>query len=101
MAEYNEEFDGIRITETNQKEEGWTFLVELGHGDNLVEYYVDVDRDYWTQLTGRRTEPTQLVEATFKFLLDKEPKEMIMKKFNISEVTQFFPRYEQEIKRIL
>ncbi|MDP3792979.1 MAG: hypothetical protein Q8Q89_04625 [bacterium] len=101
MAEYNEEFDGIRITETNQKEGGWTFLVELGHGDNLVEYYVDVDRDYWAQLTGRRVEPAQLIEATFKFLLDKEQKEMIMKKFNLNEVNKLFPQYEAEIKRII
>ena len=98
MAEYNEEFDGIRITETNQSEEGWTFLVELGRGDNLIEYYVDVGREYWTRLTGRRVEPADLVESTFKFLLDKEPKEMIMKKFNLSDVSKSFPQYEGEIK---
>src|SRR3990167_1765065 len=101
MAEFNEDFDGIRITETNQKEESWTFLVELGHGDNLAEYYVDVDRDYWTKLTGRRIEPAELIEITFKFLLDKEQKEMIMKKFNLSEVNKLFPQYETEIKRII
>ena len=101
MAEYNEEFDGIRITEINQKDEGWTFLVELGHGDNLIEYYVDVDRDYWTKLTGRRIEPAQLVEITFKFLLDKKQKEMIMKKFNLNDINQLFPDYEREIKKIL
>lgn len=101
MAEFNEDFDGIRITETNQQEKGWTFLVELGHGDNLVEYHVDVDRDYWTKLTGRHIEPAQLIEATFKFLLEKEQKEMIMKKFNLSDVNQFFPQYEYEIKRTL
>ena len=101
MAEFNEDFDGIRITETNQSNDSWTFLVELGHGDNLIEYYIDVERDYWTQLTSRRIEPAGLIEATFKFLLEKEPKEMIMKKFNLSEVIKFFPQYENEIKRIL
>lgn len=98
MADFNEDFDGIRITEINQSEKGWTFLVELGHGDNLIEYYVDLDRDYWTQLTSGRLEPARLIEATFKFLLEKEPKEMIMKKFNLNNVTKFFPQYEYEIK---
>lgn len=101
MAEYNEELDGIRVTETNQREEGWTFLVELGHGYDLVEYRIDVNREYWAKLTSCRIEPAQLIEMTFKFLLDKEPKEMIMKKFNLSDINQFFPQYEREIKRIL
>ncbi|OGN06481.1 MAG: hypothetical protein A3B86_03480 [Candidatus Yanofskybacteria bacterium RIFCSPHIGHO2_02_FULL_38_22b] len=101
MAEYNEDFDGIRVTEVNQRENSWTFLVELGHGDNLVECYVEVNRDYWTQLTSRRVEPAGLIEATFKFLLEKTPKEMIMKKFNLNDIIRLYPQYENEIKRIL
>lgn len=101
MAELNEDFDGIRVTEQNQREEGWTFLVELGHGEGLVEYWVDVDRDYWTRLTNRRVEPAELVEVTFKFLLDKESRELILKKFNLADISGHFPNYENEIKRAL
>ena len=101
MAEFNEDYDGMQVTETNQAEDGWTFLVELGHGEGLLEYWVDVDRAYWTRLTNRRVEPVELVIATFKFLLDKKPKELILKKFNIADVVGNFPNYENEIKRIL
>ena len=100
MSEFIEEFEEIRITETNQSENGWTFLVEVGHGDGLVEFYVDLESDYWTKLTSRRVEPAGLVEETFKFLLSKEPKEMIIKKFSLKEIIKFFPQYEREIKRI-
>ena len=101
MSEFDEDFDDIRVTEANQREEGWTFLVELGHGESLIEYYVDVDRDYWTRLTNRRIEPGELVTETFKFLLDKKSKELILKRFNIADVTGHFPNFENEIKRIL
>ena len=101
MAEFNEDFDEIRVTEANQREEGWTFLVELGHSEGLVEYFVDVDRDYWTRLTNRRVEPSELVKETFKFLLGKQSKEAILKKFNIADMVGQFHNFESEIKRIL
>lgn len=101
MAEMNEDFDGMKVTETNQREDGWTFLVELGHGEEMIEYLVDVDKDYWTRLTNRRIEPAELVTITFKFLLGKEPKELILKKFNLADVAGHFPMYELEVKRAI
>ena len=101
MAELNEDFDGMRVSEINQREESWTFLVELGTGEGLIEYFVDVDRDYWTRLTNRRVEPAELIAATFKFLLDKEPKELILKRFNLADVNGHFPNYENEMRRML
>ena len=101
MAEMDEDFDGVHVTEQNQRDDGWTFMVELGYGDGLIEYLVDVDRAYWTKLTDRRIEPEELVRVTFKFLLDKEPKELILKRFNLSDIQGYFPNYEIEIKRIL
>lgn len=99
MAELNEDFDGMRVTETSQRADGWTFLVELGHGEGLIEYWVDVDREYWTKLTNRRIEPADLVIFTFKFLLDKETKELILRKFNIADVAGHFPMFENEIRK--
>jgi hypothetical protein len=101
MAEFNEEFDNISVTEVNQRTEGWTFLVGLGFGDSMLEYFVDVDKDYWARLTNRRIEAGELVKATFKFLLDKESKELIRKKFNLADVMGYYPQYETEMKRVL
>lgn len=101
MAEISEDFDEMRVTETNQSENGWTFLVELGQGEGLLEYWIEVDRDYWTRLTNRRIEPSDLVTRMFSFLLGKEPKELILKKFNIADVAGHFPMFEIEIKKNL
>ena len=101
MSEFNEESDELKITEQNQAEDHWVFLVEVGHGDGLIEYIIELDRDYWTRLTNRRIEPAELIRLTFEFLLDHESKELILKKFNITDVAGHFPNYENEIKRIL
>ena len=101
MSEFNDDFDNIMVTEMNQRDDGWTFLVEFGHGDGMIEYSVEVDKVYWTRLTSRKIEPSELVRLTFKFLLDKEQKEVILKKFNLSDVAGFFPMYENEIRRAI
>lgn len=101
MSEFNEDYDGMMISEQNQSDNGWTFLVELGQGDSILEYLVEVDRDYWARLTDKRTEPLELVRAAFKFLLEKETKELILRKFNIADISGHFPNFENEIKRML
>lgn len=39
----------------------------------------------------------QLVEASVRFLLDREPKESIMNQFDLDVIAQFFPDYPVKI----
>lgn len=41
--------------------------------------------------------PEVLVEASFRFLLDREPKESILSRFNLSIVERYFPEYDERI----
>lgn len=38
-----------------------------------------------------------LVEASFAFLLEREPKESILREFDLTVIGRYFPEYEQEI----
>ncbi len=38
-----------------------------------------------------------LIEASFRFLLDREPKESIMGRFDLSVISRYFPEYESTI----
>jgi len=38
-----------------------------------------------------------LVEASFAFLLEREPKESILRDFDLIVIGRYFPQYEQEI----
>jgi len=45
--------------------------------------------------------PERLVEASFEFLLQREPKESILSRFDLPAIERYFPDYPREIARIL
>ena len=52
-------------------------------------------------LTGGRTTKEELLEFSFKFLLNREPNTSILSKFEITVISQYFPEYETELLQIL
>lgn len=42
-----------------------------------------------------------LVEASFRFLLDREPKESILSRFDLSIISKYFSEYEARISDYL
>ena len=47
------------------------------------------------------TEATAQHEATFRFLLDREPKESILTRFDVTVIARYFPEFERELPRYL
>lgn len=45
--------------------------------------------------------PEELVKASFRFLLDRESKESIMRTFDLSVIRRYFPEYESKIGEYL
>lgn len=41
--------------------------------------------------------PERLVEASFRFLLDREPKESILGRFELTVIARYFPEYPDRI----
>jgi hypothetical protein len=54
-----------------------------------------VELDRW----GRGRSAEALVEQSFRFLLEREPKESILREFKLSVITRYFPDYERAITR--
>ena len=70
--------------------------VEEGRGASHHEVTVwpsDIDR------YAPGAAPEALVEASFQFLLAREPKESILRRFALSDIERFFPEFGQEIRR--
>jgi hypothetical protein len=53
------------------------------------------DLDRW----GRGRSAEDLVRESFQFLLEREPKESILREFTLSVITRYFPDYEKAITR--
>ena len=46
---------------------------------------------------GRGRSAEELVRDSFRFLLEREPKESILREFELSVITRYFPDYESAI----
>jgi hypothetical protein len=46
---------------------------------------------------GKGHTPERLLEASFEFLLEHEPKESILRRFELSVIETYFPTYPKEI----
>jgi hypothetical protein len=64
-------------------------------------HHVSIKQDDYTRLTGGKIEPEELLRRSFEFLLERESKESILSRFDLSVISRYFPEYEREIKRRL
>jgi hypothetical protein len=51
--------------------------------------------------TAEERTPERMVEAAFRFLLDREPKESILSRFDVNVIARYFPEFERELQRYL
>lgn len=79
---------------------GWTCFVVVRTGDERVsEHDVRVSPGDLARLAPTATDPSDLVERSFGFLLEREPPSSILRTFDLSVIGQFFPDYEATIRR--
>jgi hypothetical protein len=76
------------------------FDVVVGEGEDKTSHRVTISRGMLTRLAaGRHAE--RAIEAVFRFLLDREPKEAILRRFDVAVVARYFPEFERELPRYL
>jgi hypothetical protein len=78
---------------------GWECRVFVGTAEEGEEHLVSVSRAELARLAPGEWEPTRLVQASFDFLLEREPRQSILRKFAISEIERYFPGFPVEIAR--
>ncbi len=86
----------IREKKTNN---GWDFQVTIS-GNGATEHQVKLTKNYYEKINTGLT-PNKLIRASFKFLLEREPKEMILRTFDLQIIANYFPNYEKEIRKYM
>lgn len=56
---------------------------------------VTVSQDYYQKLTGGKITPETLIEKSFEFLLERESNTMILSRFDLPVIGDYFPEYEK------
>lgn len=83
----------IQVEEKNPN----TFKVTVDEGGSRSKHTVKIDDSYYQKLTGGKKSKKELVQKSFEFLLQREPKESIMSRFDLPTIQRYFPEYESTI----
>jgi hypothetical protein len=60
-------------------------------------HLVTLSQDYYQKLTGSKVSPETLIEKSFEFLLERESNTMILSRFDLPHIADYFPEYEKNI----
>jgi hypothetical protein len=83
----------IRVTHI--RDAVYDVTVDDGHGTSSHEVTV------WPSDLARyapSAAPEALIEASFQFLLEREPKEAILRRFELPVIEQYFPDYAARVE---
>lgn len=86
----------IEVSETSPN----SFSVTI-HGSHTTTHQVSVNPDYARQLLDATHNASELVAASFEFLLDRESNTSILRSFDLSVIERYFPEYPKAINRYL
>ena len=81
--------------------EPFEFEVVVREANGESRHHVTMDRKTCERLSGGGHTPERLLDASFRFLLDREPKESILRRFDITVISRYFPEFERELPHYL
>jgi hypothetical protein len=83
-----------------QHEEPDAYTVEVTERSSSTKHIVTMTAaDVEHYAAGAR--PERLLEASFHFLLEREPKESILRRFSLPDIERYFPDFPKQIARYL
>ena len=73
----------------------------VSEGKSETRHRVTMSPEMSERLTAGKHTPERCLEAAFRFLLDREPKESILRRFDVTAISRYFPEFEREMPRYL
>ena len=77
---------------------GFSCLVVVGSDAAATRHTVSVSQADLEHLAPGHYDPEQLVAASFDFLLAREPRESILRSFELPVIERYFPGYEAAMR---
>lgn len=81
--------------------DGYLCHVVVGMDEGSTHHEVTFTNGDLSELGGNTTDPETLVRGSFAFLLEREPRESILVRFDLPVIGRYFPEYPAEIQRRL
>ena len=80
--------------ESSETADGWRFDVRVAEGGSESRHEVTLSRGDRDRIACG-ADPDELVRESFAFLLEREPKESILRSFDLTVIARYFPEYER------
>ena len=78
---------------------GWTCHVTVSGPGPATSHEVAVRAEDLARLSPGATDPADLVARSFAYLLEREPKTSILRRFDLTVIGRYFPEWERTIRR--
>lgn len=88
----------IQIQPMDETEDGFSFSVAIEEGGSRSTHHVTLSRRDHRELGVETESPEQFVRRCIEWLLERESKDSILSTFDIREISQYFPRFSEEIR---
>lgn len=91
----------IEILHETEATNRWSYDVTVYEDGRTHRYAVSLsfqDYDLWSR---GRVSPSRVVEQAFRFLLDQEPADAILERFDCSIIRRYFPKVDRELPEML
>lgn len=75
--------------------------VVVREGEEETHHRVTMSRETCDRMTAGHYTPEQCLEAAFRFLLDRESKESILRRFDVTVISHYFPDFERQLPHYL
>jgi hypothetical protein len=92
--------DMIEVKQTGNADP-FEFDVRVSERKGETRHRVTMTRENYDALTRGACAPERCIEAAFRFLLDREPKESILARFDVTVISRYFPEFESELARYI
>ncbi len=87
----------IEVEGSRQTPEGFSFRVTVGETASESQHEVSLSKGDYERLRRGSEQPEQFLRRCFEFLLAREPKESILSRFDVADISRYFPEFEQRI----
>jgi hypothetical protein len=87
--------------ETTDHNDTYECHVTVSERGGETRHRVTLRKADYERLAGAKGSPEDLVTESFRFLLEREPKEAILRSFELTVIGRYFPEYEREITQRL
>ncbi len=85
----------IEVTRVREGE----FQVVVLEGTSHSKHHVTLkERDY-ARLSEGKVSPEDLIAGSFEFVLEREPKESILPRFDLLDIARYFPGFERDVRQ--